>query len=314
MNLEKNAILSYIEREYGVKIFKADRIEVGISNACYIAKTEKSKIFIKIMPKDNNSFKQELSFLEYLNVNNIPVLLPIKNRKKSYITYHGNQIILVYPFIPEAANNTKECYDEKKIRKIAELMAKLNSLKIDESLPKNRRNIKRTKIYKFQKCCQDKELKKYVCGNYSKLKKILNQSHLKKSIVHGDLWPENVVFDNNGNILLMIDTEDLEINDRLHDISVILLCVGYKNNKIALEKIKRYINYYEEFSPLEQNEKEHLFDYILLTLYWAIAWRYYDFNIKQQNKNQVDSYKILISRIDELNDIGKNKFFKSVFM
>jgi Ser/Thr protein kinase RdoA (MazF antagonist) len=70
---------------------------------------------------------------------------------------------------------------------------------------------------------------------------------------------------------------------------------------------RKIVKLYEEISPLTKIEKEHLFDAFKFAALMIMSWLMYD---KWKGK---DLFKILSNALDEIDAIGRKKFYDELF-
>jgi Ser/Thr protein kinase RdoA (MazF antagonist) len=141
----------------------------------------------------------------------------------------------------------------------------------------------------------------------TELEKLKMPEKLTKGVIHGDFDKANIKFKGNS-ISGILDFDDSHYGNRIHDLGILILYWAiFYPRKIKLKTAKKIIYYYEEIYPLNIKEKECLFDFVKYSSLIIMALLMYD---KWKGK---DLFNILSKYIDELNKIGKTKFYNSLF-
>ena len=258
-------IISFIENNYNIgKIVKFNGIKKGIENTNYFIKTKNKKyiltIFEKRVQKKDLPFFMELT--DKLNLKNIICPKPLKNKNNRYLTQIKNKSACIVTFLEGKDKKNldlKNCYDiGRNIAKLHKVSSKIklyrkNSMSVNnlESLIKN---------IKFKSKNVSPNLKRILEVNLKQIKKEWPKK-LPKSIIHGDLFIDNIFFNKNkfaGFIDFYFSCNDY----KMYEIAICInaLCFDKKNNKFLLnnKKVKNLINGYQSIKKISVKEKSSL--------------------------------------------------------
>ncbi|MEA3430103.1 MAG: homoserine kinase [Nanoarchaeota archaeon] len=289
------------------KPFKAGYVQTNI-----LIKTTKGKFVLRYY--ENRTKKRvdfEAKLLKFLSEKKYPIAKPIENKKHQFIGIFDKKPFIIFEYISgRHLKNLNNIQFKELVHKLALLHKLTKNYDVNNYIHKEPRSkdfcIKATKEEK--KRFEDKDKGKF---RYNIIKSQLDTinfpTNLTKSIVHGDFDKSNVKFHNN-EISGILDFDDSHYGYRIHDIGILILYwARFYTNKMDFSIAKKIVNSYEEISPLTKTEKEHLFDAFKFAALMIMSWLMYD---KWKGK---DLFKILSNALDEIDVIGRKKFYEKLF-
>ncbi|MBT4835389.1 phosphotransferase [Candidatus Woesearchaeota archaeon] len=141
----------------------------------------------------------------------------------------------------------------------------------------------------------------------TKLNELMLPEKLQKGVIHGDFDKANIKFKKN-KLTGILDFDDSTYTFLIYDLGAVLLYwTRFYVKKLDFEKAKKIIKIYEKYRPLSKLEKNNIFDAFQLHTLMIMSWLMYD---KWKGK---DLFKILSGILDELDSIGRDKFYKKLF-
>tara|TARA_B110001450_G_C17655310_1_gene494924 strand:+ start:310 stop:1278 length:969 start_codon:yes stop_codon:yes gene_type:complete len=246
------------------KIIQFQGIKQGIENTNYLLKTNSQKyiltIFEKRVKKKDVPFFMKL--MDELNQKKINCPKPLKNKNGKYLTFIKNKAACIVTFLNgrDMQNlNTTNCYDVgKNIGKLHKASNKIGLYR-KNSMSIGGLNLL-LKDIKFKSKKISLNLKSILKTNLKKIKKEWPKN-LPKGIIHGDLFIDNIFFNNN-KFSGFIDFY-FSCNEYLmYEIAVCInaLCFDKKKNKYVLnnKKVKNLINGYQSVRKISKKEKDAL--------------------------------------------------------
>lgn len=259
---EKKDIISL----YNLKISKIFKIEKGILNSNFLILSGREKFILRIFEADRNKEEeeQEFFFLEKL-AKDIPVSLPVKNILGDYISIINGKKIALFNYIEGENLENVNIYF---LKKIAEFLAKIHKISLQENISqknysRNSRidlNLYLNNFYKININILEKE---FICQELEKIKNI-DFSHLPSGIVHGDIFPDNILIKNK-EIKAIIDFNESYFAPFIYDIAIIIN-FWIKNNKLSESEEKEWTKIFiEEYSKIRKIEDIE-FNYLNLAL------------------------------------------------
>lgn len=222
------------------EIKSAKKIEGDLTNSVYLIETENQKYVAKIYKKHINESSIK-SFMNICNKNNINVIKPVDNKFMKVL----NSTICIYEYVEGKSSKklTNEQIDELiefiKIDKISNAKNESMIEKVDfyyESL----RNMETKKIIRE---VIDELLKKYMkLKNYT----IFNE----RQLVHGDMSPDNIIWNQDGKFTLLDLDEVIEFT-KLYDLIVFAMNASRKNDEIDVKLAHRILKPFDNYTKVD---------------------------------------------------------------
>jgi homoserine kinase type II len=256
-----NNEFSEILKNYSLGDFiRAQGIQAGIENTNYFITTTKGEFVFTLFEKIN---QQELGFyislLQDLSIKGIACPQPQADINKQTI----NQIkAKPFTFVTRLKGKSLTSVNPRQCKAIAVELAKLHTTSITHSKPlKNRRG----KVWREKTA---KNLINKLNSNDAKL--LLNElkayqdfddSQLPKGIIHGDLFKDNALFENN-QLSGIIDFYDACYDTYLYDIAITVnaWCIDQsctnKNGKLIDSLVTAFLQGYQSIRILTDAEQE----------------------------------------------------------
>ena len=292
------------------------KIEKGFSSINYKIETQDQVFFLK---KHRASGTKRIETIEkaeqFFADNNIPVVSPVKNITGDLHVVIDNTYYVIYPFVSgisyELGNIPKNILGNMGA-KLAEVHLLTKDGIVGEysedkqfKLPnkenvlseiENLLNIINPKNDFDNKVLEGLNLKKQLIKEYDigEEKFVLKDRHL----CLGDYYPDNIFFDENGDILYIFDLDMAGSAPRLFELirSCMLSCFWYKMNDENIEKAKVFIGEYYKRYPFDLNDFEDTLELFYVKSIYAI-WRekaYYIENDNRTNSIYIPSLETII--------------------
>ena len=298
--------INFIEEKYKIKILEIKNIDNGIlnSNFCVITKNKKYILRIYEANRTLDEEKQELILLDKI-ASFIPVSVAIKNIDNEYISVFNNKRFALFEYIN---GNVVSEIDTHIIREIAMKLGKLHSFSKDFSFEEYNRKtridfnfyyneIKKSKIdFKFKRELLNlaDEINSY------------DFSTLPSGIIHGDIFPDNVLLDEYNNIKVIFDFNESYYAPFIFDIAIVInFWIQIKDFDFFNENnlIRDFLNYYSKYRKITKEELKLLDIACKKTALIFIFLRVYKEKIENSYQKAISikekSYLDLIKLIDE---------------
>ena len=256
--------ISHINEKFQIeKIVNFKGIKQGIENTNYLLISKNQKFILTIFEK--RVFKKEIPFfmklMDQLNDSKINCPKPLKNKDGSYLLKIRNKTACVVSFLKgkdKKSLNLKNCYDIGKTIAEMHLSTKKMNLFRKNSMSINSLNPLLNSI-KF-KTKKFSNIEKFLKKNYKDIKKKWPRK-LPSGIIHGDLFIDNIFFQNN-KLSGLIDFYFAANDYFMYEIAICVnaLCFEKKNSKFEInkKKIRNLINGYESIKKISNKEKKFL--------------------------------------------------------
>ena len=305
-SFNKDEIISISSRFNINNIDSFKILDGGLENSSYKI-TSKGKSYVLTIC-EQKSFKkaEELALLlEHLKQNNFYTSNVITNKNGSPILLWNNKPIMVKKYI--------EGKIEKKLSLnllilIGEQIAKLHLVSPPSFLP-DQVNYGKEKF---------EELKNY--SNVSKFQTWLNKKikylkpffevDLKKSLIHSDIFYDNIIVSNDNLSVTIMDFEESAFYFRVYDIGMAIIGLCRDDLMINLGKVKSLLIGYNNINNLSDNELKSLKAFTIYAGVSMTFWRFVNFNYVKPNPLLSNHYIELKNLTNYLQKLPDNIFNK----
>ncbi|WP_339012535.1 phosphotransferase enzyme family protein [Fusobacterium animalis] len=296
--------IDFIEKKYKIKILEIKNIDNGILNSNFYIKTRNKKYILRIYEANRtiDEEKQELILLDRI-VDFIPVSTAIKNIDNEYISIFNNKKFALFEYID---GNSITKIDTHIIREIAIYLGKLHSFTKDISFEKyNRKTRIDLDFYynEIKKSENDFKFKNELLNSADKINGF-DFSILPSGVIHGDIFPDNVLLDDYNNIKVIFDFNESYYAPFIFDI-VIVINFWIKINGFDFftenNLIRDFLNYYSKYRKITKEELKSLdiackkiaLTFIFLRIYKEKIDNSYQKAISIQEKSYLDLIKLI---------------------
>ena len=121
---------------------------------------------------------------------------------------------------------------------------------------------------------------------------------LPKGIIHGDLFPDNILTSNN-NINTILDFEEVCFDILAFDLVMTFVGCGWENGDPVNERWEALLQGYQSIRVLSQDEIDSLSDLHRLATLSIAAWRYWQFVINFPDTEHTDRYIEMVERLNK---------------
>ncbi len=274
-------------------------LSLGISNSNYRVDLKSETVLLKISNDKNQlQLADEQQILFYLHQRGYPFSLkPISLMNGSLVYTYGKYFGVLYPFVPGIPPGPSDFT----CREVGAALARLHSLSHDPVEMQKLRpheavgyGPKEIRDYVFSSACPEDYREAFNFFFPDKLEQFLSVN-FEKGIIHGDLYYDNTLFDNN-QLSTVLDFEQAGIGEYILDLGISLSGTCLEKGRIISPLVKSYLAGYESIRPLSAEEKKHLDDSIILGLMSISLWRIKRFKERNLNPMMENSYRDLIVR------------------
>ena len=253
--------IDFIEKKYKIKILEIKNIDNGILNSNFYIKTKNKKYILRIYEANRtiDEEKQELILLVRI-VDFIPVSIAIKNIDNEYISIFNNKKFALFEYID---GNSITKIDTHIIREIAIYLGKLHSFTKDISFEKyNRKTRINFDFYynEIKKSEIDFKFKNELLNSADKINGF-DFSTLPSGVIHGDIFPDNVLLDEYNNIKVIFDFNESYYAPFIFDIAIVInFWIKINDFDFFTENnlIRDFLNYYSKYRKITKEELKSL--------------------------------------------------------
>ena len=296
--------IDFIEEKYNIKILEIKNIDNGILNSNFYIKTKNKKYILRIYEANRTieEEKQELILLDKI-ADFIPVSTAIKNIDNECISILNNKKIALFEYI-DGSSITK--IDTHIIREIAMYIGKLHSFSKDFSFEEyNRKTRIDFNFYynEIKKSEIDFKFKNELLNSADEISKY-DFSILSSGIIHGDIFPDNVLLDKYNNIKVIFDFNESYYAPFIFDIAIVInFWIKINDFDFFTENnlIRDFLNYYSKYRKIEKEElklldvacKKTALTFIFLRIYKEKIENSYQKAISIEEKSYLDLIKLI---------------------
>ncbi len=296
--------IDFIEKKYKIKILEIKNIDNGILNSNFYIKIRNKKYILRIYEANRtiDEEKQELILLDRI-VDFIPVSIAIKNIDNEYISIFNNKKFALFEYID---GNSITKIDTHIIREIAIYLGKLHSFTKDISFEKyNRKTRINFDLYynEIKKSEIDFKFKNELLNSADKINGF-DFSILPSGVIHGDIFPDNVLLDDYNNIKVIFDFNESYYAPFIFDIAIVInFWIKINDFDFFTENnlIRDFLNYYSKYRKITKEELKSLniackkiaLTFIFLRIYKEKIDNSYQKAISIQEKSYLDLIKLI---------------------
>ena len=296
--------IDFIEEKYKIKILETKNIDNGIlnSNFCIVTKNKKYILRIYEANRTMDEEKQELILLDMI-ANFIPVSKAIRNIDNECISIFNNKKIALFEYID---GNAVTKIDTHIIREIAMKLGKLHSFSKDFPFEEYSRKTRIDFDFYYNEIKNseiDFKFKRELL-NLADQVNSYNFSVLPSGIIHGDIFPDNVLLDEYNNIKVIFDFNESYYAPFIFDIAIVInFWIRIKGFDFFNENnlIRDFLNYYSKYRKITKEElklldvacKKIALTFIFLRVYKEKLDNSYQKAISIREKSYLDLIKLI---------------------
>ena len=296
--------IKFIEEKYKIKILEIKNIDNGILNSNFYIETKNKKYILRIYEANRivDEEKQELILLDKI-AGFIPVSKAIKNIDNEYISIFTNKKFALFEYIN---GNSITKIDTHIVREIAMYLGKLHSFSKEISFEEYNRKTRIDFNFYYN------EIKKSEI-NFRFKNELLNLANeindfdfstLPSGVIHGDIFPDNVLLDDYNNIKVIFDFNESYYAPFIFDIAIVInFWIKINGFDFFTENnlIRDFLNYYSKYRKITKEELKSLniackkiaLTFIFLRIYKEKIDNSYQKAISIQEKSYLDLIKLI---------------------
>ena len=296
--------IKFIEEKYKIKILEIKNIDNGILNSNFYIETKNKKYILRIYEANRtvDEEKQELILLDKI-AGFIPVSKAIKNIDNEYISIFTNKKFALFEYIN---GNSITKIDTHIVREIAMYLGKLHSFSKEISFEEYNRKTRIDFNFYYN------EIKKSEI-NFRFKNELLNLANeindfdfstLPSGIIHGDIFPDNVLLDEYNNIKVIFDFNESYYAPFIFDIAIVInFWIKINDFDFFTENnlIRDFLNYYSKYRKITKEELKSLdiackkiaLTFIFLRIYKEKIDNSYQKAISIEEKSYLDLIKLI---------------------
>ena len=278
------------------ELISIEKLDGGWANSNYkLSLSDGTKLVLKIWNEQHEDrVEYLLGITTYLSELGIPTPKPILFNNNEYLIMKNNLPWTILPFIDGEwlGNDYQSLFTLGQIQANMHLAVPPKNLECDFSMGITLFD-KLFKIADERNCWDDFLLTlKSSRSIYEKLDK------LPKGIIHGDLFPDNVIRQNDGNLFLL-DFEEVCKDILAFDLAMTFVGFGWEEGEPINDRWIAILEGYQSVRKLTKEELDALPDLHKIATLSIAAWRYWQFKIKLPGTIHEDRYLEMIDRLEK---------------
>ena len=231
----------------------------------------------------------------HLDEHGIPTAVPIQLANGSLIAERGGMAWTLLPFIEGGMLGT----DENSLKSLGETMALLHQIPAADCFPDDYRMGWSLFEKMFVIADETNTWSDFLIALKKESESLQNQipESLPQGILHGDVFPDNVIGD--GAVAAILDLEEAFIGPCAFDLMMAFVGFGWNEDEPLTDRWNALLEGYESIRPLTQDEKlalPALHRYATLSI---AAWRYWKHVMTQPDEELKERYLEMAHRLDQ---------------
>ena len=292
---------------YELSVTNYEPIEQGSGNSNYLLNTNHGKFVLTVFEIEPIWAVHSSKVLLLLEKHEFPAPRLQKTAKGKMLTKYQGKPVLVKPYI---TGYEEADIDDEKARQVGTALAKLHEIPAPDYLPEKHFYVEITHP-KFMEQEIDQNYKNWVEQRYRYIIEKL-PSQLPVGLVHGDIFYDNVLFED-GNFKAILDFSEMSRIYKIYELGMAVVGICTEETNIVIKKVRAFVEGYQEIRQLEEIEKDSL----QLCIEWGAiltsAWRFWKYNIDKPDADKSDKYKQMVDIAKNVSSIPKEEFKMAVF-
>ena len=268
----------------------------GSENTNYLVKSENGKYVLCIFEQKTEKNAKDLThLLKHLEINNFNTSKLIYTSDSDSVIIWKNKPIIIKVFLE---GKIRKDLPPHLLKLIGKELAKLHQINAPEYLP-NQLNYGNEQFVNVKKYSANSEFDIWLKNILEYISPYL-KLNLPKSIIHSDVFWDNVIIGEDDNSATIIDFEESVNYYRLFDIGMTIIGTCGEEKIINLEKIKHFLDGYQSKVQLLENEINSLKAFTIYAGASMTFWRHQNFNYVNPNIEMSNHYIKLKVLVDDI--------------
>ncbi len=257
--------------------------------------SDSSKVVLKVW--NANSIEEVRRVVNrhcHLDEHGIPTAVPIEFQDGELIVEKDGMAWTLLPFVEGGMLGT----DEESLKSLGETLARLQQIPIADCFPDDYRMGWSLFEEMFEIADDTNSWSDFLISLKKESESLRNQipADLPRGILHGDLFPDNVIGD--GSVAAILDLEEAFIGPCAFDLIMAFVGFGWDGKEAVHERWIVLLEGYESVRPLSKEEKlalPALHKYATLSI---AAWRYWKHVMTQPDEELKGRYLEMVNRLE----------------
>jgi homoserine kinase type II len=268
----------------------------GSENTNYLVKSENGKYVLCIFEQKTEKNAKDLAhLLKHLEKNNFNTSKLMYNSDSEPVIIWKDKPIIIKTFIEGKIRNDLSPH---LLKMIGKELAKLHQINAPEYIS-DQLNYGKEQFVNVKKYSANSEFDIWLKNILEYIDPYL-KLNLPKSIIHSDVFWDNVIIGENDNSATIIDFEESVNYYRLFDIGMTIIGICGEEKVINMEKTKHLLDGYQSEVQLLEEEINSLKAFTIYAGASMTFWRHQNFNYVKPNTKMSNHYMKLKVLVDDI--------------
>ena len=268
----------------------------GSENTNYLVKSENGKYVLCIFEQKTEKNAKDLAhLLKHLEKNNFNTSKLMYNSDSEPVIIWKDKPIIIKTFIEGKIRNDLSPH---LLKMIGKELAKLHQINAPEYIS-DQLNYGKEQFVNVKKYSANSEFDIWLKNILEYIDPYL-KLNLPKSIIHSDVFWDNVIVGENDNSATIIDFEESVNYYRLFDIGMTIIGICGEEKVINMEKTKHLLDGYQSEVQLLEDEINSLKAFTIYAGASMTFWRHQNFNYVKPNTKMSNHYMGLKVLVDDI--------------
>ncbi|KAL6057769.1 Homoserine kinase [Balamuthia mandrillaris] len=279
----------------------------GNANSNYKLQTTTGNYLLKVCDeKPKESLDLQVRALLRMKEHHFPTCFPHPlslDEPTLCVLLHRGSRVVIYDFLQGNAGTTASM-TAVMAEELGAAVAALHNIAPIEGLPPFPMGT--SAIYPFLEevkgtAFADHDFVRFLSSTLEELKEAVEDPSLPQGMVHGDIFPDNVIFSEEGRVVGIVDFEEVCLGPTILDVGMTIVgCCYPKDNKLDEELAKTFLTAYRKVRPLSDAELRMLPAFIKYAALTIAFWRFRQFNLRYPNEQRKNDHEPMVERIESL--------------
>ena len=258
--------------------------------------TDASKVVLKVWNANTiEEVRRVVARHCHLDEHGIPTAVPIEFLDGKLVVEKEGMAWTILPFVEGGMLGT----DEESLKSLGQTLARLQQIPTVDCFPDEYRMGWVLFEEMFEIADDTNSWSDFLISLKKESESLRNQipADLPQGILHGDLFPDNVIGE--GSVAAILDLEEAFIGPCAFDLMMAFVGFGWDGKEVFHERWNALLEGYESIRPLTQNERSALpalHRYATLSI---AAWRYWKHVMTQPDEALKMRYLEMAHRLDQ---------------
>jgi len=268
----------------------------GSENTNYLVKSENGKYVLCIFEQKTEKNAKDLAYLlKHLEINNFNTSKLMHNSDSESVIIWKDKPIIIKTFIEGKIRNDLSPH---LLKLIGKELAKLHQINAPEYIS-DQLNYGKEQFVNVKKYSANSEFDIWLKNILEYIDPYL-KLNLPKSIIHSDVFWDNVIIGENDNSATIIDFEESVNYYRLFDVGMTIIGICGEEKFINMEKVKHLLEGYQSEVQLLEDEINSLKAFTIYAGASMTFWRHQNFNYVKPNSEMSNHYMKLKVLVDDM--------------